>query len=189
MCARRRPEICLVCGFAQHVRACALRCPSPLVYSRDTLCCLVVALAGALAYASLRKDEAAEYANKFGAALMDVAGKAGVTDVPRISLPSAVTDVLKEQDLKDPNDMTTADYNSYSAAAVGGTLAFMLLLGPLTGIFDISGAVGDFAFSALIGGGALAYAALRKDEAGEYDNKFGTVLLETVDKVAEALPK
>ena len=44
-------------------------------------------------------------------------------------------------------------------------------------------------FSALIGGGALAYAALRKDEAGEYANKFGTVLLETVDKVAEALPK
>ena len=171
------------------MRACALRCPSPLVDSRDALCCLVVALAGALAYASLRKDEAAEYANKFGAALMDVAGKAGVTDVPRISLPSAVTDVLKEQDLKDPNDMTTADYNSYSAAAVGGTLAFMLLLGPLTGIFDISGAVGDFAFSALIGGGALAYAALRKDEAGEYANKFGTVLLETVDKVAEALPK
>ena len=145
-----------MCGFSQHVRACALRCPSPLVDSRDTLCCLVVALAGALAYASLRKDEAAEYANKFDAALMDVAGKAGVTDVPRISLPSAVTDVLKEQDsdLKNPNDMAATDYNSYLAAAVGGTLVFLLLLGPLTGIFDISGAVGDFAFSALIGGTA-----------------------------------
>ena len=163
--------------------------PLPVGPLHDTLCRRFVALAGALAYASLRTDEAAEYANKFGAVLMDVAGKAGVTDVPRISLPSAVTDVLKEQGLKNPNDMAATDYNSYSAAAVGGTLVFMLLLGPLTGVFDINGVVFDFVFSALIGGGALAYAALRKDEASEYANKFGTVLLETVDKVAEAIPK
>jgi hypothetical protein len=74
-------------------------------------------------------------------------------DVPRVELPSAVTDVLKEQNLKNPNKMTTAEYNSYSAAAVGGTLVFMLLLGPVTGIFDIGGAIFDFVFSALLGGG------------------------------------
>ena len=43
--------------------------------------------------------------------------------------------------------------------------------------------------AALIGGGALAYAALRKDDAAEYANKFGGLLLEAVDKVTEALPK
>ena len=145
--------------------------------------------AGALAYTSLRKDEVAEYANKFGNGLMDGAGKAGIKDLPRISLPSAVTDVLKEQELKNPNDLSNADYNSYSAAAVGGTLIFMVLLGPVTGIFDLGGVVGDFVFSALIGGGTLAYAALRKDEASEYANKFGNLLLETADKVAEAVPK
>ena len=74
-------------------------------------------------------------------------------DVPRVELPSAVTDVLREQNLKNPNQMTTAEYNSYSAAAVGGTLVFMLLLGPVTGIFDIGGAIFDFVFSALLGGG------------------------------------
>ena len=137
----------------------------------------------------MRKDEVAEYANKFGTVLMDGAEKAGIQDLPRVSLPSAVTDVLKEQELKNPNDLSKADYNSYSAAAVGGTLIFMLLLGPVTGIFDLGGVVGDFVFSALIGGGALSYAALRKDEVSEYANKFGNLLLETADKVAEAVPK
>ena len=110
-------------------------------------------------------------------------------DVPRVELPSAVTDVLKEQELKNPNDLSKADYNSYSAAAVGGTLISIFLLGPVTGIFDLGGVLGDFVFSALIGGGALAYAALRKDEASEYANKFGNLLLETADKVGEAVPK
>ena len=88
--------------------------------------------------------------------------KLSMLDFPRVSLPESVTSVLKEQDLKNPNDLTASEYNTYSASAVGGTLAFMLLLGPVAGIFDISGFAFDFLFSALIGGGALAYAALRK---------------------------
>ena len=64
-----------------------------------------------------------------------------------------------------------------SAAAIGGTLIFFLL--PL---FDITGFFGDFVFSALIGGGAAAYAALRKDAAGEYANKFGGAVLQAIDK-------
>ena len=136
----------------------------------------------------LRKDEVAEYANKFGATLMDGFSKVlPDTDIPRVELPEAVTKVLKEQDLKNPNDLTTKEYNSYSAAAVGATLISMLLLGPVAGIFDISGVVLDFVFSALVGGGALAYAALRKDEVSEYANKFGSTLLQAADTVAEKI--
>ena len=136
----------------------------------------------------LRKDEVAEYANKFGATLMDGFSKVVPdTDIPRVELPEAVTMVLKEQDLKNPNDLTTKEYNSYSAAAVGATLISMLLLGPVAGIFDISGVVLDFVFSALTGGGALAYAALRKDEVSDYANKFGSTLLQAADTVAEKI--
>ena len=136
----------------------------------------------------LRKDEVAEYANKFGATLMDGFSKVlPDTDIPRVELPEAVTKVLKEQDLKNPNDLNTKEYNSYSAAAVGATLISMLLLGPVAGIFDISGVVLDFVFSALVGGGALAYAALRKDEVSEYANKFGSTLLQAADTVAEKI--
>merc|ERR1712127_371738 len=95
---------------------------------------------GALAYATLRKDEVADYANKFGAALMDGFSKVlPNVDVPRVQLPEAVTSMLKEQDLKNPNDLTTGEYNTYSAAAVGAPLVTMLLLGPVAGIFDIYG--------------------------------------------------
>jgi hypothetical protein len=142
---------------------------------------------GALAYAALRKDEIAEYANKFGGLLMEAAGKVGLKDIPKLNLPEAVVTPMKDLDLKNPNDLSATEYNTYSAAAVGGTLIFMLLLGPLTGIFDLGGFVGDFLFSALIGGGACAYASLRSDEASEYANKFGSVLLQGVDKVSEAL--
>ena len=154
-----------------------------------SLCCLAAACGAASGFAPMHSAVLGKPASMRAVSKSQRAPSLRMVDVPRISLPSAVTDVLKEQGLKNPNDMTTADYNSYSAAAVGGTLVFMLLLGPLTGVFDINGVVFDFVFSALIGGGALAYAALRKDEASEYANKFGTVLLETVDKVAEAIPK
>jgi len=143
---------------------------------------------GALAYATLRKDEVADYANKFGAALMDGFSKVlPNVDVPRVQLPEAVTSMLKEQDLKNPNDLTTGEYNTYSAAAVGATLVTMLLLGPVAGIFDIYGVVLDFVFSALLGGGTLAYATLRKDEVADYANKFGAALLQAADTVAEKI--
>jgi len=108
-------------------------------------------------------------------------------DVPRVQLPEAVTSMLKEQDLKNPNDLTTGEYNTYSAAAVGATLVTMLLLGPVAGIFDIYGVVLDFVFSALLGGGTLAYATLRKDEVADYANKFGAALLQAADTVAEKI--
>jgi hypothetical protein len=143
---------------------------------------------GALAYATLRKDEVADYANKFGAALMDGFSKVlPNVDVPRVELPESLTTVLKESNLKNPNDLTTGEYKTYSAAAVGATLATMLLLGPVSNVFDIYGVVLDFVFSALLGGGALAYATLRKDEVADYANKFGAALLQAADTVAEKI--
>ncbi|EOD38458.1 hypothetical protein EMIHUDRAFT_454655 [Emiliania huxleyi CCMP1516] len=104
-------------------------------------------------------------------------------DIPRITLPAAVADPIKDLDLKSPNDLSQAEYNSYSAAAIGGTLIFFIL--PL---FDILGFFGDFVFSALVGGGVGAYASLRKDSVGEYANKFGGALLTAADKAAAEAP-
>ena len=94
-------------------------------------------------------------------------------DIPRLELPSAVGDQLREFDLKDPNQLTQAEYNTYSAAAIGGTLALML---PGALIFDVTGLVGDFAFGATLGGGLAAFLALRSDGLGEAANKFGAAL-------------
>ena len=106
-----------------------------------------------------------------------------MVDIPRITLPDAVGGVLQEQDLNNPNDLSTTDYNTYSAAAIGGTLILFLL--PL---FDLLSLPGDLVFSALIGGGALAYLSLRKDDVGKYANQFGGYVMVAVDKVAEATP-
>jgi hypothetical protein len=105
-------------------------------------------------------------------------------DIPRVALPDAVSEAIKEQDLKSPNDLSDADYNTYSAAAIGGTLIFFIL--PL---FDLLGFFGDFVFAALIGGGAAIYCSLRKDAVGEYANKFGGIVLQGADAVAEQVPK
>mmetsp|Transcript_96636 Transcript_96636/g.141334 ORF Transcript_96636/g.141334 Transcript_96636/m.141334 type:complete len:189 (-) Transcript_96636:233-799(-) len=141
---------------------------------------------GVAIYAALRKDTVAEYANKLGDALLNGAGKViEKVDIPRVALPSSVTDVLAANDLKDPNDMTSSEYNTYSATAIGGTLLFFLP-GALL-IFDVSGALLDFLFSAFIGGGTAIYASLRKDEVSEYANKFGNALLKAVETVGEKL--
>ena len=86
--------------------------------------------------------------------------------------------------LSNPNELSDSEYNSYSAAAIGGTLIFFLLP-----IFNLLGFAGDFVFSALIGGGAAAYASLRKDQIGEYGNKFGGIVLQGADKVVELVPE
>ena len=106
-----------------------------------------------------------------------------MVDIPRVDLPSVVTDVLKEADLKNPNDMTATAYNEYSAAAIGGTLLLFLLP-----IFNFAGFIGDFIFSALIGGGALAYGSLRSDVVGEYANKAGGYVMKGIDATAEQVP-
>ena len=49
-------------------------------------------------------------------------------------------------------------------------------------MFDLLGFFGDFAFSALIGGGAAAYCSLRSDTVGEYANKFGGYVMMGLDK-------
>ena len=52
-----------------------------------------------------------------------------MVDIPRIELPESVTSVLKEQNLKNPNEMSTRQYNEYSGAAIAGTLFFFLVPG------------------------------------------------------------
>jgi len=105
--------------------------------------------------------------------------------IPRIQLPPAVADQLAEFDLKNPNELSDSEYNTYSGAAIGGTLALMIP-GALL-LFDVSGFIADFLFGALVGGGLCAYFALRKDQASEYANKFGATVLSAADKLGNAL--
>lgn len=115
-------------------------------------------------------------------AVRGVASKLHV-DIPRISLPDQVADVLKDQGLKSPNDLSVEEYNSYSGAAIGGTL---LLLVPIAYLDELLFAiVKDFAIAAILGGGAGAYLSLRSDSAGEAANKLGAGLLGLVDKVLD----
>eukprot|EP00308_Calcidiscus_leptoporus_P023650 CAMPEP_0119354176 /NCGR_PEP_ID=MMETSP1334-20130426/3212_1 /TAXON_ID=127549 /ORGANISM="Calcidiscus leptoporus, Strain RCC1130" /LENGTH=163 /DNA_ID=CAMNT_0007367661 /DNA_START=23 /DNA_END=514 /DNA_ORIENTATION=- len=106
-------------------------------------------------------------------------------DVPRIELPSSVVSVLEGAGLKNPNEMSTRQYNEYSGAAIAGTLLFFLLPGAL--LFDVGDAlltVGkDFAFSALIGGGLAAYLSLRSDAAGKYANELGGKLIARASEI------
>lgn len=105
------------------------------------------------------------------------------TNIPRIELPSAVDSILKEQDLNNPNNLDDEAYNTYSAAAIGGTLLVFLLP-----IFNFAGFFPDFILSALIGGGAAAYCSLRNDIIGEYANKAGGYVMMGIDKGVEAAP-
>ena len=105
------------------------------------------------------------------------------TNIPRIELPSAVDSILKEQDLNNPNNLDDDAYNTYSAAAIGGTLLVFLLP-----IFNFAGFFPDFILSALIGGGAAAYCSLRNDVIGEYANKAGGYVMMGIDKGVEAAP-
>lgn len=104
-------------------------------------------------------------------------------NLPRLDLPSAVTDKLTDFDLKNPNAMNEEEYKSYSGAAIAGTLLFFLLPGAaITGILGAIGtvagaAVTDFLFSALVGGGALIYLSLRKDAIGDSVREYGAQFL------------
>ena len=107
-----------------------------------------------------------------------------MVDIPRITLPSAVTDTMKDINLRNPNTMSDAEYNSYSGAAILGTLVFFLVPGSL--IFDVKGAIFDFIFSALTGGGIMAFLALNPSTS-DFACKAGDSLLDAVDKVGEKL--
>lgn len=130
------------------------------------------------AYLSLREDQVGDYANQAGGLL------SALGDLPRITLPDAITDVLKEQGLKNPNELSTSDYNSYASAAILGTLLAVL---PISGIVDadLGAILTDFVISALIGGGAGAYLSLRKDDLGDYANKGGQLVIDAFDKVVD----
>jgi hypothetical protein len=105
-------------------------------------------------------------------------------DIPRVTFPEAVTNVLKEQSLKNPNSFTASEYNAFSGAAIGATLILFIL--PL---FDFGGFIGDFIFSALIGGGAGIFATLSGGQVGEYGNKFGGIVMQGIDKGEETIPE
>ena len=126
---------------------------------------------------ALSNSGVSDAANGVGAKLLEAAG--GI-DIPRVTLPDAVGDVLKDVDFKNPNSLSQADYNTYSGAAIAGTLALFL---PLLLVFDVSGFVLDFVLSALLGGGLGAGLALSKGGASDAANKFGATVLSTVDKV------
>jgi hypothetical protein len=107
-----------------------------------------------------------------------------MVDLPRIALPSGVADALKDSELRNPNDMTQEEYNSYSGAAILGTLVIFLIPGAL--IFDISGFFFDFIFSALLGGGAMIFLVLNPSTS-EFAGKAGDSLLGVLDKIGEKL--
>ena len=122
------------------------------------------------AFLALRKDGISNTANDVGAKLL---GAAGGIDIPRISLPDALDGAFSDLDLKNPNTLSQQDYNTYSGAAIAGTLALLL---PGFLVFDVSGFFVDFLFSALLGGGLGAFLALRKDGVAKTANDVGAKL-------------
>jgi len=154
-------------------------------------------IGGGLAiYLSLRSDSIGETVREYGYKLLAAAKDATGIGTLRYDLPSAVTDVMTgDLGLLNPNTMDEKDYDGYSGAAVAGTLAFFLLPGAiLTGAVDTllqfgGAAVFDFAFSALIGGGAAIYLSLRNDEIGATVNQAGAKILDAVDDVIGGDPK
>ena len=64
-----------------------------------------------------------------------------MADIPRITLPDAVAEQLALFDLKNPNDLSTEEYNSYSAAAIAGTV---LLLVPASYLDNTLASFGEF---------------------------------------------
>jgi hypothetical protein len=135
---------------------------------------------GVGAYLALSKDT--DSVRDLGGKLLQTVGDDAKADggitIPRIELPQAITDVLKDIDLNNPNELSGTEYNKYSAAAIGATLA-MFVPGAL--VFDVTGTIADFLVSATIGGGAGAYLALRKDGIGEKANELGSKLLGLLD--------
>ena len=93
-------------------------------------------------------------------------------------LPSAVTGVLADAELADPNGFSEEDEDVFLATvAVGAGGLFLLPIFP--------GILADVVCSTLIGGGAAAYCALRKDEIGDGARTVGSTTLQAVDKVKE----
>jgi hypothetical protein len=135
------------------------------------------------AYAALRKDDIGEKANQFGGFL------SGLGDIPRITLPSAITEALTGIGLKSPNDLSNADYNSYSGAAILGTLSIFATLGAAVADIEILALPANFIFSALTGGGIAAYAALRSDDIGTKAREIGGKVAGVFPAAVKAVPE
>ncbi len=117
-------------------------------------------------------------------AVVDRGNTALNVNIPRLDLPSAVTDVMTgELGLANPNTMNDAEYRSYAGAAIAGTLLFFLLPGALvSGIYSNLGPVAiailiDFTLSALIGGGLAIYLSCRSDSIGQTVRQYGGQIL------------
>jgi hypothetical protein len=95
--------------------------------------------------------------------------------------PRAQSDGIKSADLNSPNELSAEEYNSYSGAAIGGTVLMLLPVAYFDGLlFEV---VKCFAVSALVGGGLGAYLSLRKDGVGEKVNELGADVLNAVDNL------
>ena len=97
-------------------------------------------------------------------------------------IPSrAQSDGIKSVDLKSPNELTEEEYNSYSGAAIGGTLLMLIPVAYYDGLlFEFAK---SFAISALLGGGLGAYLSLRKDGVGEKAGEFGSAVVNKVKEI------
>lgn len=96
-------------------------------------------------------------------------------------LPRAQSDGIKSVDLKSPNELTEEEYNSYSGAAIGGTLLMLIPVAYYDGLlFEFAK---SFAISALLGGGLGAYLSLRKDGVGEKAGEFGSAVVNKVKEI------
>lgn len=119
-------------------------------------------------------------------AVVDRGSTALNLNIPRLDLPDAVTGVMANLDLKNPNSLGDSEYRSYAGAAIAGTLLFFLLPGALvSGIFGNLAPVAiailiDFTFSALIGGGLLIYLSCRSDSIGQTVRQYGGQFLGAV---------
>ena len=80
---------------------------------------------------------------------------------------------------RDPGEFGQGEFDQFVAGTAAGSLLLFLL--PL---FEV-GFVGDLVLSTVFGGGALAYAQLRKDEVGNYAGQVGSYSMKAVDKVQE----
>ena len=95
------------------------------------------------------------------------AGGTTTTLVAQSRLPVALQEVLTSADLLDPTTLEKEDQTNSLGAVAAGSLAVFLL--PL---FEAS-LLGDVVFSALVGGGLVGYAALRKDSVGNLTRDVG----------------
>lgn len=105
-------------------------------------------------------------------------------DIPRITLPDSLDSTFSDLGLNNPNKLSQDEYNTYSGAAIAGTLFVFVPAAFL--VFKPVGFLYDFLFSALLGGGLGAFLALKKDPVSKTANEIGGSLLAAVEGVRGA---